>query len=82
MTAAAAPTRATIRFRAVPSITSWRLGKPKATEDGVLLALDDALPTERLADDDKADQRGRTARTHQPTAWGLIDAATAAAAVA
>ena len=69
MTAPAAPTRATIRFRAVPSATSWRLGKPKATKVGVLLALDDALPTERLADDGQADQCGQD--SEHPPAHGL-----------
>ena len=82
MTAPAAPTRATIKFRAVPSTTRWRLGRPKATNEGyaslsTTLCRPSAWPMTA-----SPTSAARTASTHQPTAWGWIDAATAAAAVA
>jgi hypothetical protein len=66
----------------MPSTTSWRLGKPKATKEGysslsTTLCRLSAWPiTARPA------SAASTASTHQPTAWGWIDAVTAAAAVA
>ena len=56
-------------------------GQTQGRQRGVLLALHHALATERLAYDRQARQCGQTASTHQPTAWGWIDAATAVAVV-
>ena len=44
-------------------------GQAQGHQSGVLLALDDALPTERLADDGKADQCGQDGE--HPPAHGL-----------
>ena len=69
-TAPRAPAMATTRFRAVASATSWRCST-EGGQGGVVLALDPALPSQRLADDEKADQRGEDGQDPPPDGLGM-----------